>query len=126
MPLRPPRLVHLSAPLAKLCPLPGSWSSTARYYKRNPMAEAGLAELPEVETMRRDLEREVVGRRVERAHVAQTRMLGGQDPDDLSRRLEGRTVTGVSRRGKYLFLHLDSDEALLIHRGMTGNLFLKQ
>jgi formamidopyrimidine-DNA glycosylase len=89
------------------------------------MLGAALAELPEVETMRRDLDREVVGRRIATAHVAQTRMLGGQDPEELRRRVEGRVITGVGRRGKYLFLPLDSDDALLIHRGMTGNLFLK-
>ena len=49
------------------------------------MPEAALAELPEVETMRRDLEREVVGRRIVNAQVAQTRMLGGQDPEELRR-----------------------------------------
>jgi formamidopyrimidine-DNA glycosylase len=85
-----------------------------------------VAELPEVETMRRDLQRELAGRRVERAVVAQTRMLGGQDPEELRRRLEGRIVGDVARRGKFLLLSLDSGDVLLVHRGMTGNLFLKR
>src|SRR5215208_2630185 len=106
MPSHPPRIVRVRAPLAKLCPLRRARSSSARYYKRKPMQGAALAELPEVETMRRDLEREVVGRRIEAAHVAQTRMLGGQDPEDLRRRVEGRAIAGVGRRGKYLFLPL--------------------
>ncbi len=75
--------------------------------------------------MRRDLEREVVSRRIERAHVAQTRMLGGQTAEELRERLERRVVISVARRGKFLFLHLDSGDVLLVHRGMTGNLFLK-
>ena len=42
-----------------------------------------MAELPEVETMRRDLERELVGRSIVRTRVAQTRMLGGMAPDEI-------------------------------------------
>jgi formamidopyrimidine-DNA glycosylase len=83
-----------------------------------------MPELPEVETTRRDLEREVAGHRIAGASVWQTRMLGGQAPDTISARLAGRIVRNVERRGKFLFLCLDSDDALMIHRGMTGNLLL--
>ncbi len=84
-----------------------------------------MAELPEVETMRGDLEREIVGCRVERALVAQTRMLGTQDPDKLRHRVEGHMVTEVGRRGKFLLLGLTGGDTLLLHRGMTGNIFLR-
>lgn len=84
-----------------------------------------MAELPEVETMRRDLEREVVGRRVVCADVAQTRMMGLQTAEELRQRAEGGTFRSISRRGKYLLLHLDGDDTLLIHRGMTGNFLLR-
>ena len=75
--------------------------------------------------MRRDLEIEVLGRRICSARVAQTRMLGRQAPEELVRRAEGRTIASIIRRGKFLFLRLDSPDALLIHRGMTGNLLLR-
>jgi formamidopyrimidine-DNA glycosylase len=84
-----------------------------------------VAELPEVETMRRDLEREIVGCGIERAVVAQTRMLGVQDPEDLRHRLEGQGVARVDRRGKFLLIELASGDTLLLHRGMTGNIFLR-
>ncbi len=75
--------------------------------------------------MRADLEREIVGARLEMALVAQTRMLGAQDPDELRTRLEGQVVTAVGRRGKFLLLSLSCGESLLLHRGMTGNIFLR-
>jgi len=84
-----------------------------------------MAELPEVETMRRDLEREVAGRRIVSTRIAQTRMLGGQSPEELTRRTDGVIIRAVSRRGKFLLLHLAPSDTLLVHRGMTGNLFLR-
>ena len=85
-----------------------------------------MAELPEVETMRRDLEREVVGCQIARVVIAQTRMLGTQDPEDLQTRVQTQSVLGVGRRGKFLLLHLTGDDTLLLHRGMTGNIFLRR
>jgi formamidopyrimidine-DNA glycosylase len=84
-----------------------------------------MVELPEVETMRIDLEREIVGCRVDRALVVQTRMLIAQDADELQRRVEGQAVVAVGRRGKFLLLALAGEDTLLLHRGMTGNLLLR-
>lgn len=75
--------------------------------------------------MRRDLQREIGDRRIVQTRVAQTRMLGGQAPEELLRRTEGAVVTAVHRRGKFLLLRLASADTLLVHRGMTGNLFLR-
>ena len=104
-----------------------------------------MPELPEVETMRRDLEREVVGRRIERARVWRREGLSDGRPIDVAPRvrriwqarteqntledglalhLEEHTISSVRRRGKYLLLDLDSAEALMIHLGMTGHLWL--
>src|SRR4051812_29985873 len=85
-----------------------------------------MAELPEVETMRRDLEREVGGLRIDRAVVWQTRMRRAQTADEMERRLAGRSLRRLDRRGKFLLLGLDSGDPLLLHRGMTGNLFLRR
>jgi formamidopyrimidine-DNA glycosylase len=84
-----------------------------------------VAELPEVETMRADLERETVGRGIAEAHLAQTRMVIGQAPEGVTCRIGGQTIIAVGRRGKFLLIALTSGDTLLLHRGMTGNLFLR-
>jgi len=87
----------------------------------------GVPELPEVEVVRRGLERWVAGRTVAKAEMlhprATRRHLAG--PDDVVARLTGRTLTGAERRGKYLWLPLEgTDEALLGHLGMSGQLLV--
>ena len=86
-----------------------------------------MPELPEVETVRRGLDRWVVGRTVAAAEMlhprATRRHLAG--PDDVVARLVGRTVTAACRRGKYLWLPLSGgDDALLGHLGMSGQLLV--
>ena len=86
-----------------------------------------VPELPEVETVRRGLDRWVVGRTVAAADMlharATRRHLAG--PADVVARLVGRTVTAACRRGKYLWLPLSgSGEALLGHLGMSGQLLV--
>jgi formamidopyrimidine-DNA glycosylase len=85
-----------------------------------------VPELPEVEVVRRGLERGVVGRRVATVEVAHPRavrrhLAGGAD---FSARLMGRRVTEAARRGKYLWLALDQGEALTGHLGMSGQLLV--
>jgi formamidopyrimidine-DNA glycosylase len=91
-----------------------------------------VPELPEVEVVRRGLERWVVGRTVATAQVlhprATRRHVAG--PADVVARLVGRTVTAACRRGKYLWLPLADPagsppaEALLGHLGMSGQLLV--
>ena len=85
-----------------------------------------MPELPEVETVRRGLERGVAGRTVADVTVTHPRavrrhLLGAQDFAD---RLAGRTVLSAQRRGKYLWLPLDSGDALTGHLGMSGQLLV--
>ncbi|HEY0215739.1 MAG TPA: bifunctional DNA-formamidopyrimidine glycosylase/DNA-(apurinic or apyrimidinic site) lyase [Cellulomonas sp.] len=91
-----------------------------------------MPELPEVETVRDGLERHVVGRTVRAVEVRRPysvrRHLAG--PADLTGRLVGRTLVAAVRRGKYLWLPLDadghpSDEAVLVHLGMSGQLLVR-
>jgi formamidopyrimidine-DNA glycosylase len=84
-----------------------------------------VPELPEVETIRRQLAPEVVGRRIERAEVLDERWSRPKPPEAVSERLSGAAIEAVERRGKYLILRLDSDHALVMHLRMTGNLFLR-
>lgn len=81
-----------------------------------------MPELPEVETIRRELEREVVGKRIKTVEVSGTRTVRRQPKKQLIKRLEGTKITGVSRRGKYLLLTLDSDDVLVVHLRMSGQL----
>ena len=82
-------------------------------------------ELPEVEVMRRDLERDVVGRRIKEAEVKGSRnamrvIRRHKTRKEFTSRLAGHKITKVERRGKYVLLHLDGNEALVVHFGMSG------
>jgi len=84
-----------------------------------------MPELPEVETVRRGLARALPGRRIAEVDVEHPRVErrgGGHRATPLAGAV-GRTVTGVHRRGKFLWLDLD-DRPLVVHLGMSGQLVL--
>jgi len=85
-----------------------------------------VPELPEVEVVRRGLERGVAGRTIADVRVTRDRAVrrhvAGQD--DFCARLADRTVLSAERRGKYLWLPLDSGESLTGHLGMSGQLLV--
>ena len=80
-----------------------------------------MPELPEVETVARDLRRSVIGCRVTGMHIRERRLRRGVALD-LPVRLLGRTITGAERRGKFLVLSLDGGGDLVVHLGMSGTL----
>src|SRR3954453_10015243 len=84
-----------------------------------------MPELPEVETIRRQLEPEITGRRIVAAEVLDERWTRPEPPADVERALAGRTIERVERRGKYLLLRLEGDRTLAMHLRMTGNLLLE-
>ncbi|HMA26974.1 MAG TPA: bifunctional DNA-formamidopyrimidine glycosylase/DNA-(apurinic or apyrimidinic site) lyase [Solirubrobacterales bacterium] len=84
-----------------------------------------MPELPEVETVRRQLEPELVGRRIEGASVLDERLTRPESPRSVERAVEGREVTAVTRRGKYLLVGLEGGRTLALHLRMTGNLLLR-
>ncbi len=81
-----------------------------------------MPELPEVEYVARQLRASLIGRRIERAEVLWARTVEPTEPDEFTRRVAGRMVRSVGRRGKYLLLELDAGLSLAIHRRMSGNL----
>ena len=85
-----------------------------------------MPELPEVETVRAGLERHVVGRTVADVQVLHPRVVRRDlaGPAGFAAAMAGRTVERAERRGKYLWLALDDDEALLAHLGMSGQLLV--
>lgn len=85
-----------------------------------------MPELPEVETVRLGLQRGVAGRTIEQVRVTHPRAVRRHTAgaDDFVGRLAGRTVLSAERRGKYLWLPLDSGDALTGHLGMSGQLLV--
>ncbi|HVK05859.1 MAG TPA: bifunctional DNA-formamidopyrimidine glycosylase/DNA-(apurinic or apyrimidinic site) lyase [Armatimonadaceae bacterium] len=98
-----------------------------------------MPELPEVETLRRGLERRTLHRRIGDVVVVNERVLKGQSPSVFRERVVGTRVTEVRRRGKYLLVRLDAAEPaspssaaktapptfLCIHLKMRGQLLLE-
>ncbi|HLL67121.1 MAG TPA: bifunctional DNA-formamidopyrimidine glycosylase/DNA-(apurinic or apyrimidinic site) lyase [Micromonosporaceae bacterium] len=86
-----------------------------------------MPELPEVETVRRGLDRWVTGRTIASVEVLHPRAVRRHLPGaaHFVDALAGRTVSGVRRRGKYLWLPLDDEDALIGHLGMSGQLLLQ-
>jgi formamidopyrimidine-DNA glycosylase len=92
-----------------------------------------LPELPEVEVVRRGLERWISGRTITAAQVLHPRAVRRHvaGAEDFAARLAGRRVAAARRRGKYLWLPLaDADaagaeDALLAHLGMSGQLLVQ-
>ena len=82
-----------------------------------------MPELPEVEVVRRDLEREIVGKKVKAVDVTGTRAVRRHaSKKQFASLLTDRKFTGVTRKGKYLLCRLDDDDVLVVHLGMSGQL----
>lgn len=83
-----------------------------------------MPELPEVETVRRGLERHLVGRRITEVEVGRERVVRRTSREALIDGLTNTTVVAADRRGKYLLLPLDSGDSMMIHLRMSGQVLL--
>jgi formamidopyrimidine-DNA glycosylase len=83
-----------------------------------------MPELPEAETIRRQLAPHIIGRRIESAWVGKRDILGRhrQPPRRFKHLTQGRRITDVGRRGKALLLTLDGADTLVVRLGMSGRL----
>jgi len=82
-----------------------------------------VAELPEVETLRHDLDKEVVGRKIKEVEVAASRVVRRhRHRPDFYQHLDARKVAEVRRRGSHLLVALDSGDILVVTLGATGRL----
>jgi formamidopyrimidine-DNA glycosylase len=81
-----------------------------------------VPELPEVESVRRQLEPVLVGRIFEHVRIDDARLVRPYEPAEVAAELEGERVAAVERRGKYLIVRFESERVLLIHLRMTGTL----
>ena len=80
-----------------------------------------MPELPEVETVRRQLEPALVGRRLESVEIADARLTRPYDARLVEAELVGERVAALDRRGKYLIFRFESGRGLLVHLRMTGS-----
>lgn len=88
-----------------------------------------MPELPEVETIKRELKKKIRNRRIFNVEIFPdlrgVRLLKSISAADLCQKLTGKTVKDLRRRGKYLLFYLDSKDVLVIHLGMTGKLLFR-
>jgi formamidopyrimidine-DNA glycosylase len=83
-----------------------------------------MPELPEVETIRRQLAPALEGRRLEEVEVLDARWSDPAPPAEVEDALRGRRIERLARRGKYLIFELEDEVFLVMHLRMTGNLLL--
>lgn len=81
-----------------------------------------MPELPEVETIRTELEPLLLGRRILSATASRMDIIGYPDPRRFRRGIAGARVAGLARRGKYLIVRLDTERELLFHLRLSGRL----
>jgi len=83
-----------------------------------------MPELPEVETIVKELAPHITGRRINDITLFWDGIVPNSSASDFRSRVIGQRINGVGRRGKYILFHLSSNEALVIHLRMTGSVLL--
>ncbi len=83
-----------------------------------------MPELPEVETVARDLRPRILGATITGARCSWARTLRTHTPEAFAADVAGRRIEAVGRRGKQVVVELSGDAALTIHLKMTGQLFV--
>jgi formamidopyrimidine-DNA glycosylase len=83
-----------------------------------------MPELPEVETIKNELLPSVLNRTIKGVDVFWNKMVRQPSMNEFRRRVIDKKIAGLSRRGKYLFFHLDGDGVLVMHMKMTGSLLV--
>ncbi|MEP6690547.1 MAG: DNA-formamidopyrimidine glycosylase, partial [Gemmatimonadaceae bacterium] len=83
-----------------------------------------MPELPETETIARDLDRELTGQRIVAVRVTRADVLRGCDAGTFTARLTGATILGASRRAKLIVIALSSSDAMVVQPRFTGALLI--
>lgn len=81
-----------------------------------------MPELPEVETVKRELAARLIGRHFKAVAVNEPRLVQGMEAEEFCRLLIGKRIEELTRRGKYLLFHLSGGYILVLHLRMTGAL----
>lgn len=82
-----------------------------------------MPELPEVETIRRQLAPKIAGRKIVAVNIGLSRLIKYPHADEFRRLLEGQIINRLERRGKYLLFHINDGRLLVVHLRMTGRLY---
>lgn len=83
-----------------------------------------MPELPEVETIKRIIEPQIQGLVIEQVTLNRPEVVAHPAADEFCRRLTGQTVSHMTRQGKFLMIHLSSNDRMILHLRMTGCLLL--
>jgi formamidopyrimidine-DNA glycosylase len=83
-----------------------------------------MPELPEVETIKNELLPHVLNHTIKSVDVFWDKMVRHLSVAEFKRRVIGKKINGLSRRGKYLFFHLSGNGVLVMHMKMTGSLLV--
>jgi len=84
-----------------------------------------MPELPEVETIRRELGPKLVGRKITGCAILRPDIIGHPSPPAFKRGLVGKKIIGIGRRAKYLVIELDRGASLIIHLRLSGALIFQ-
>src|SRR3989337_941212 len=86
-----------------------------------------MPELPEVETIKRDLNKDLKGRRIIGLKFYDWAKMLKPDPDSVAKAIEGKKIKGFDRRAKLLLMHLDDyGTTIAIHLKLSGQLLLRK
>ncbi|MFC1911971.1 bifunctional DNA-formamidopyrimidine glycosylase/DNA-(apurinic or apyrimidinic site) lyase [Chloroflexota bacterium] len=85
-----------------------------------------MPELPEVETVKNELTPHIMGRKLTGVTLIWEGIVKQTSVADFRSRIIGQKITGLSRRGKYLFFHLTGDDLLVLHLKMSGSLLINR
>ncbi len=81
-----------------------------------------MPELPEVETIRRELKCRITGKRINGCRILRKDIIGYPGPDEFCRGIIDKRILDVSRRAKYLIITLENDKRLIFHLRLSGSL----
>lgn len=81
-----------------------------------------MPELPEVETIKRSLEKNIAGQTIDSVELYMPKIIRCPLPGEFIERLTGKKILRMGRRGKYLLMHLSGGSTLVVHLRMTGRL----
>ena len=83
-----------------------------------------MPEMPEVETIKRIIEPQIVGLSIDSVITNHSQVIAYPDMYRFEQKMSGQTVNRMSRRGKYLTIHFNSGDSLVLHLRMTGQLLV--
>jgi len=79
-----------------------------------------MPELPEVETIRRGLQRKIKNKQIKDIVINVDKIVKKPYLGEFITKIKGKKIKEIDRRGKYIIIHLDSEDKLIVHLGMTG------